>query len=167
VRIIYCCDPIKPARVDEAFAAEENAARATGFERSLVDYEALVAGDAAAAVRRVVAGEDLAMYRGWMLPPVRYAALHDALAGRGIRLINDPGQYQYAHFFPESYPDLVGFTPESICIPIDELDWTQLAGRLALPDGPMAPGASSRLATDRSRRSPKTRTPRSSIERSD
>jgi hypothetical protein len=131
VRLIYCCDPIKPARVDEAFAAEENAARATGFERSLVDYEALVAGDAAAAVRRVVAGEELAMYRGWMLPPVRYTALHDALASRGVRLINDPGQYQYAHFFPESYPDLVGFTPESICIPTDELDWAQLAGRLA------------------------------------
>ncbi len=132
VTVIFCCDPITPSRVDEAFEREATAARSVGLAYALIDYERLVAGDADDAVRRVAASADgVAVYRGWMLTVVQYAALFAALRQRGVQLVNDPAQYQYAHWFPESYPALAAVTPQSICIPSDELDWTRLPERLS------------------------------------
>jgi hypothetical protein len=129
--VIYCCDPLKPSRVDEDFAREARVASLLGLEHSLVDYEQIVAGRMAEAVRRVrVVSQDRAVYRGWMLTAEQYAALYSALGDCGARLINDPTQYRYAHWFPESYADLAEHTPQSICIPLSELDWARLGQRL-------------------------------------
>jgi ATP-grasp domain, R2K clade family 3 len=132
VRLIYCCDPTLPARIDEAFAHEAAAASAAGLAYSTVSYEAIVGGDLTGALRRVQAGAELALYRGWMLTPSQYQQLHDGLSARGLRLINEPAQYRYAHWFPENYPDIEAFTPQSVCIPRAELDWNRLPERLAL-----------------------------------
>jgi hypothetical protein len=129
-RIIYCSDPLRPSYVDEPFAREAAAANAVGLNHSLINFEALVAGDSQAAVRRVPTGDALGIYRGWMLTSLQYTALHDALHARGIRLINSPAQYQYAHHFPENYSDIAALSPQSVCIPLKELNWPTLSESL-------------------------------------
>lgn len=118
--VVFCSDPFDPRRPDDAYADEAATVERLGIARALIDYEALVhEGDAARAVRRVTPrdGPALALFRGWMLTPARYAALHEALASRGLALINSPDAYRHAHHFPASYPVIAGRTPASVWTP--------------------------------------------------
>jgi hypothetical protein len=84
---------------------------------STSDHGALVRGDEPGRVVRWVPEPPepaLAAYRGWMVTPAQYGALYEALAPRGIRLINDPQQYRHAHHLPENYPVIEGRTPRSV-----------------------------------------------------
>jgi len=115
--VLFCSDPLRPRRPDDAYAAEAAAAAAAGFEHALVSYEALVnERDAERAARRISEreGETPAVYRGWMLRPEGYARLYDALLARGVRLLNDPAAYRHCHYLPESYAAIAGHTPRSV-----------------------------------------------------
>jgi hypothetical protein len=114
VHILFCCDPVTPARVDPAFERELAAVRAVGAHHSLVSFEALVAGNAAAAVAAVRRDEGVAIYRGWMLTIEQYASLHAALGERGVRLIHSPEQYRYGHWFVESHSAFAHESPASV-----------------------------------------------------
>lgn len=120
MRILLCVDPLDIGRVDPSYEAEAKAAVEAGFAWARVDYEALVdERDPVRAVRKVEAGEELGLYRGWMLRPERYRELHDALVGKGIRLVNAPEQYVHCHHLPESYGVIEGLTPKSVWLPAD------------------------------------------------
>lgn len=114
--VLFCCDPFEPRSPEEAFAAEAAAAEAAGFEVGLIDYEALAAGDAARATRKVRAQGE-ALYRGWMLTPARYAELHAALDARGVRLVTAPAAYRRCHYLPDSYPAIAPWTSRSVWLP--------------------------------------------------
>jgi len=131
--LLFCDDPLQPRQVDAAFSDEAEAAVAASATIARVSYEALVRGDADAAVRRVPAatGTALAIYRGWMLTVEQYEAFHRALLGRGYALINDPAQYRHAHHLPESAPILDGWTPESVWIPAAEISRERIFAALA------------------------------------
>lgn len=116
MRVLFCRDPLTPGKPDPDYATEAAAAEAAGLPWSLIDYEALVhEQDAAKAVRRVSPADASlpALYRGWMLRPEQYQQLYQALADRGLRLINDPVAYRHAHYLPEWYPVLASHTPRS------------------------------------------------------
>ena len=66
----------------------------------------------------------MSVYRGWMLRPSQYRLLYEALAAKGIRLINDPVAYQHCHYLPESYSVIEGLTPRSI--------WMQTTGDVSI-----------------------------------
>jgi len=115
--LIYCSDPLRPREPDSAYQEEVAAAEAIGLAYALVSYEALVDdGDADAAVRRVPEQSPpvTGLYRGWMLRPEQYTRLYEALAARGVLLINDPADYRHCHELPEWYPHFVGQTPRSV-----------------------------------------------------
>ena len=97
------------------------AAEALNIRLGLVQFEALLAGEDEAAVCRVppADGDDLAVYRGWMLRPEQYDRLYAALAGRGVRLVNDPAAYAATHLFPNGYPAIAGHTPRSVWLASD------------------------------------------------
>ncbi len=70
-----------------------------------------------------------AIYRGWMMKPDEYTAFYRTVLDRGYRLINSPEEYRYCHEFPQWYPDLDWYTPNSIVIPgpFSELtDWDEI-----------------------------------------
>jgi len=94
----------------------------------LLDFEALVEGNVARALRRVDAVEapDLAIYRGWMLRPGQYRDLYDGLAERGLRLINTPEEYRRCHYLPDYYPLIEGRTPRSVWTADPTLPITQI-----------------------------------------
>ncbi|MEU5212872.1 GNAT family N-acetyltransferase [Streptomyces sp. NPDC020742] len=110
-------DPLRPGRTDPPFAPEAAAARSAGAGTAVLDHEALLAGDAAGAVLRVPRGSGPVWYRGWMLPADRYAALAEALAARGRRLLTSPAAYRTAHELPGWYGAFRALTPRSAWLP--------------------------------------------------
>lgn len=141
VRILFCTDPLIPARPDRAFVHEVEAAEAAGLTWSQVDFEALVAGDLTRALRRVdeLTTPETAIYRGWMLRTTTYEALHTGLAARGWRLINDPAAYRCAHLLPEALPHLGDDTPRTVVVPLGpDFGWPAIHAALAaLGSGPV------------------------------
>jgi hypothetical protein len=130
MRLLFCSDPLAPREPASAYAAEAAAAEALGLAYSLVDFEALLdAGEPERAVRRVepAAEPETGVFRGWMLPPEQYGRLYTALAGRGLRLVNDPDAYTHCHYLPRWYPLLAAHTPRSVWtepgrdFPLDQL----------------------------------------------
>ncbi|HZN61018.1 MAG TPA: ATP-grasp domain-containing protein [Planctomycetota bacterium] len=119
--MVFCSDPLNPAVVDEPYAREFTAASQVGLASSLFNYEALVNdGDVDRAIRRIPspAIPGIAVYRGWMLRPPLYARLQAALLERGIRLVNEPAAYSYAHELPNWYPDFTDVTPRTVIVPL-------------------------------------------------
>lgn len=122
MRFIFCSDYWNPLAPDAVYEAEVNATQKLGLSYSLMSFEALVEQqDAARAVRRVqpANSEEVAIYRGWMLKPQAYERLYQALAERGLWLINTPAAYKHCHYLPESYSVLEGSTPATTWLRTD------------------------------------------------
>jgi hypothetical protein len=60
-----------------------------------------------------------------MLRAERYRELFDAVADKGVRLINTPEAYAHCHHLPESYAELEGRTPKTLWFPA-EVPWDRL-----------------------------------------
>ncbi|MEU6328085.1 GNAT family N-acetyltransferase [Streptomyces sp. NPDC047049] len=133
-------DPLRPRRPDPHFAGEAAAARSAGAVTALLGHEALVAGDAEAAVARVPRDAGPVWYRGWMLPAGRYAELSAALAGRGCRLLTSPSAYRRAHELPGWYETFRALTPHSAWLPCAPGRAPERAALAGLADGLGAPG---------------------------
>jgi hypothetical protein len=122
MRIIFCADPFNITRPDYMYESEVAAAQEANLSYSLISFEALVEGKRAErAIRRVEpsAQGEVAVYRGWMLRPEAYARLYEALANKGISLLNTPTAYRHCHYLPESYPVIEGYTPRSTWLQLE------------------------------------------------
>jgi hypothetical protein len=132
--ILFCADDVDRRRPDEAYSVEVAAVERLGQPYFLVNFDALVnETDAAKAVRRIPdqSGPCVAIYRGWMLKPTLYGRLYEALAAKGLRLINDPAAYVHCHYLPESYSIIEKRTPRSIWLKIEgELDMDRIMALL-------------------------------------
>jgi hypothetical protein len=139
MNMIFCSDDLDRRKPDEAYSAEVAAVDRVGAQSFLVNFDALVNnGDAVKAVRRVPEQAEpcVAMYRGWMLKPSAYSRLYEALATKGLRLINDPAAYIHCHYLPESYSVIEQWTPRSVSLKIEgELDMDRIMVLLQ-PFGP-------------------------------
>ncbi|MFY1654628.1 hypothetical protein ACN27J_27575 [Solwaraspora sp. WMMB762] len=69
-------DPLRPTRPDEHFAPEARAAREAGYAVAVVDHDKLARGDDAVRAVASVAGDGMAIYRGWMLTGTRGSSTH-------------------------------------------------------------------------------------------
>ncbi|WP_395296124.1 ATP-grasp domain-containing protein [Kitasatospora hibisci] len=116
--IIFPADPLHPRRPDPHFAWEARTLRELGGEQYLVDHDALLAGEAEDAVRRVPRDCGPVWYRGWMMPSADYAAFARTLAGRGASLLTSAPAYASAHELPGWYGVFEGATPQSVWIPL-------------------------------------------------
>ncbi|MFD7975565.1 ATP-grasp domain-containing protein [Streptomyces sp. NPDC059071] len=115
--LVLPSDPLRPRRPDPHYAGEARQAEDLGGGYAVVDHDALLAGDAREAVRRVPAGPEPLWYRGWMLPRTAYAAMEAALAERGRTLLTSSRDYARAHELPGWYATFAGLTPPSTWIP--------------------------------------------------
>src|SRR4051794_12056681 len=102
MRIIFCADPLHPGQPDSVYASEAAAVEVLGLCADLIDLEALLQGNATAAVQQIEAQKHsvFGLYRGWMLNPHHYDQLFEALAVRGIILLNDAAAYEHCHLLP-------------------------------------------------------------------
>ncbi|MFD9125227.1 ATP-grasp domain-containing protein [Kitasatospora sp. NPDC059571] len=115
--VLLPSDPPAPRRPDPHFLREARAVRELGGVCALVDHDALVAGDAVEAVRRVPKGLGPLWYRGWMVDVAAYRALADALEERGGTLLTTPAGFASAHELPGWYGVFEGATPASAWLP--------------------------------------------------
>jgi hypothetical protein len=118
VNLVFCADPLDARHVDVDYAREASAAESAGWGVERIDFEALLEGDATRAVRGVRPPPEkmVAVFRGWMMTPERYASLYDALAARNLFLVNTPDAYRHAHYLPESYDIIAAHTPKTVWI---------------------------------------------------
>jgi hypothetical protein len=126
MQFIFCADPFDIRQPDFDYATEYEATKSLGYPPALIDFEALVNDqNPEQAVRKVPIQptEQVGLYRGWMLNPIQYQQLFEALAKRGIRLLNDVTAYKHCHYLPESYSIIAPYTPKSIWLTLNgELD---------------------------------------------
>jgi len=73
----------------------------------------------AVSVARVPDRARTALYRGWMLTPHQYSAMHGVLAARETHLLSTPDAYRTCHYLPESHPFIAERTPRSVWFPVD------------------------------------------------
>lgn len=120
MRIIFCDNGFNAKEVDFMFQEEYQAARQTGLMTSLINFEAIKRDQFEAAVARVPDGVGIesAIYRGWMLKPLQYAALYQVLLQKSIQLINDPDSYKFCHYLPENYEVIKDYTAKSSFKPL-------------------------------------------------
>jgi hypothetical protein len=129
--ILFPSDPLSPRKVDPDFEHERAAALQADLQVALVDHTRVLHGESAGAVRSVPEGAGPTLYRGWMLKPLQYQAMHDALSARGVQLLTTPEAYRLCHYLPESYPLIEDRTPRSTWLPvIDEADFGAIASLL-------------------------------------
>ncbi|SEU27927.1 ATP-grasp domain-containing protein [Paenibacillus sp. NFR01] len=123
MKILFCSEPFNPKSVDAEYEQEYYCALTLGLDVYLVSLEELLEGEPAKAIKRVPAFEtpELFIYRGWMLKPKDYEALHLALRQKNAMLINSPAQYINGHYFPFSYEAIKAATPESIWLGMENL----------------------------------------------
>ncbi|NUT05862.1 MAG: ATP-grasp domain-containing protein [Hamadaea sp.] len=138
--VLFCADPLSPHRVDPYFAGQAALVRDLGGAIALVDHDAILAGNAIAATRRVPADLGPVWYRGWMIPADRYAELAAVLAAHGTPLRVEPDDYRAAHELPGWYATFAAVTPATVWTPrkpFDPLPADEVADLVQpLGDGP-------------------------------
>lgn len=67
--------------------------------------------------------------RGWMLKPEEYDLIYKQLKERGIRLVNEPDQYNKCHLFPSIYEEIKDYTSRTFWFKsIEEIEWDKING---------------------------------------
>ncbi|MEO0042834.1 MAG: hypothetical protein RL329_2282 [Bacteroidota bacterium] len=115
--ILYCDNGYNSKEVDYFYAEEYEAAKKQRLHVGLIRFEDITKSkDALKAIRRLHGFKEaiLGIYRGWMLKPTEYENLYNALLTKNIRLINNPMEYQFCHYLPNSYEVLGEKTPKSV-----------------------------------------------------
>lgn len=129
MRIIFCSNPLENNKPDFGYEKEYSIAQACGFTVELFDFEELIYNDnLIKAIKKIshAEKEEIAIYRGWMLKPHYYEKFYEALKEKNIILINNPAQYIHCHYFPESYEIIRDFTPFSIWLKKEELNYERI-----------------------------------------
>lgn len=114
---VFCSSPFEPGKVDEDYEDQFVAAKESGFQTILFDFDVLRQENSFSnAGKRIKASEHMlkAVYRGWMLTPVQYEVLYNGLLAKNYRLINTPGEYQNCHYLPDSLKYIENHTPLTV-----------------------------------------------------
>ena len=140
--ILFPSEPGHDTKIDQAFDREYRAAVGAGFDTAVVNVDTPYVGGVP------LRPGETAIYRGWMLSLTRYTELYQLLWERGVKLINSPAEYKYAHELPGWYDDLGGSTPKTVWFGgahcgrgawgPQEADWPEIVTEVqrVLGDGP-------------------------------
>lgn len=115
MRILFCDSVLDRKAVEPAYDEEMQCAVENGFVTSLFSFEERCAGDVSSALKYISPLDEmeLALYRGWMLTPLEYERLYEALIQKNIQLVNNPEAYKHCHYLPFSYHQIASKTPQS------------------------------------------------------
>jgi hypothetical protein len=116
MRIVHAIalDPLRRARVDEAFADVADALAASGARVELYDAER-----SRVSTKQGPLTDATVVYRGWMMRPAEYARFVDAVRDAGASPLHDIDAYRAAHHLPEWIAALAELTPESALVDSD------------------------------------------------
>jgi hypothetical protein len=109
MHFIYPSHPIKASVVEPMYADEFSAMEAAGFSASV--FADSVIHDRK-SLKNIPPGATV-IYRGWMLNESEYRNLHGAIVSASAIPLTSPDLYLKAHHFPNWYPLIAEFTPET------------------------------------------------------
>lgn len=132
--VLFPQNPLVPRLVDPMYESEWRAVQEIGPYARLIDFEALLDGDGQRATRRVY-DSGQAIWRGWMMAPIHYEILYQALFDKQVYLNTTPPAYKMTHWLPENYPMIEGYTPRSTWLPNGQITVDRLDEVIAFFDG--------------------------------
>jgi len=137
MNILFCDNPYDNKLVDPDYENEFSEAKENGFTVHLFSYESLTKEkDAVSATRKIKRSDSLQkiIYRGWMLKPAQYSVLYETLLTKNYKLINSPVQYQNCHYLPDSYRFIIGHTPKTIWLTVEnqQVNYDKLFNDIAI-----------------------------------
>lgn len=130
--ILFPCEPFSPRAIEPDFAAEFEAARATGFSTALYSHEDVSEGNGSDALAFLPKASDPTpiILRGWMLSADQYQSLYDSLKTKNYAPVTSPDAYSQAHYLPFAYPLIHTDTAASVWMEGDNVDeaWSLYQG---------------------------------------
>lgn len=138
ITILYPCSYFDIKKPDEDYAFEYNeAVHFPEIQVLFYHYDDFVDGKGLKFYPKFF-DEGIGIYRGWMLQTARYKELYDELLLRGVKLINNPKEYESCHEFPSAYPAIRKYTPGIRVFQRNEpIDWKSVKetfGRFMMKD---------------------------------
>jgi hypothetical protein len=118
MRFIFPSDYFNSKQVDEAYSAEFNWLKNSGFETSVISLETL--GSEQFKIFPLPDSRSKLIYRGWMITPNDYALLVDAVRNTGADMLISHDEYLATHYLPNWYPLIRDLTPETHFFAVDE-----------------------------------------------
>ena len=109
--VFFPCDYFDNARSDDIYEAERRACVLNCIPFVLVDYEAM---RIVSRPSEAIAENSTALWRGWMLDDVKYAAFCDIARSIGAAPLTTPAMYSACHRFPEYAPSLDASVPGNV-----------------------------------------------------
>ena len=94
------------------YAEQFEAIQIAGYSASLCPDSVIQEGK---PLRDIPEGATV-VYRGWMLNPAEYTALHEAVMAASATMLTSPDAYLSAHHLPNWYPLISEYTPETIVL---------------------------------------------------
>lgn len=135
---IYPSFPLNNKIVDPDYQNEYESALRNGSQIYLISIEDLIDGNVSKAIKNVSnqSSNHNAIFRGWMLNPEIYSNLYNELKSKNILLINNPSEYIFCHYFPNSYNVIKEKTAKSIFFDFNnDLDYELLISKLSIFNG--------------------------------
>ena len=132
MHLLFPSDPFQPKSPDEGYAHEVNAATSAGIPYSLISIEDLQVGTFKVSPK-IPEGSSV-IYRGWMLPVSLYTEMYSHIQNKGASMITTPSMYEAAHHFPNWYPAVTSYTPETIVIS-EDANFEEALKDVAWPEG--------------------------------
>jgi ATP-grasp domain, R2K clade family 3 len=121
--ILFCDNGFGSKEADYFYQEEYEAAKENKLNLGLFSFEELTKRhNVEKAISRLPQLDDLTLgiYRGWMLKPHDYENLYKALIIKNIQLINNPIEYEFCHYLPNSYEVIKDKTPQSVWLDLSE-----------------------------------------------
>lgn len=114
--LLFCDSVIDPKQVEPDYEQEYQTSKALGFKTLLFSLEELNDGTPKAALKYIPTQDHntKAIYRGWMLTPIVYTTLYNALLHKNITLQTTPQAYTHCHYLPETYTKIKAHTPKTL-----------------------------------------------------
>lgn len=115
MKLLFPQNPMMKKLPDSIFEQEFDAAQSLGFPCLLFAEEELSHHGPESAIRRLPEGDGgPILYRGWIWTESVYREFHQALMGRGYRLVSTPEQYAEVTYFPNYYPKIREASPNAV-----------------------------------------------------
>jgi hypothetical protein len=115
---LYPSNPLDSKEPDENYQGEAEAVVSDGFNISLFSFEKLQ--DGGSKITPSLSPDVTVIYRGWMLSQSEYSSLLDLITKAGGRPLTDLKAYLSTHHFPNWYPLIKDFTPETKILGLDQ-----------------------------------------------
>lgn len=104
MRILFPCEYGNIKKIDSNFLKEFNACQTLGIDTALYDHDTFISEQK--LITNLEKRDENLLLRGWMMNEIQYKRFYRYILDTyNSRLINNPYQYIYCHYYPNIYPD--------------------------------------------------------------